>query len=398
MSREQLVAMAERAFDHRAAGTGSREPAMFEVPVEHYTDPARWQLEEERIFKRLPLVLAFSVELQGAGAYVATEAAGVPVLIVRQADGSVRAFVDMCSHRGAIVVPEGHGSARRFSCPYHGWTYGADGELVGIPDGDAFDGFDRGCHGLTPLRSVERAGLVWVDVDPASTVDFETFIAGYDGLLAHLGLDRCHLVGRQVLRGPNWKLAYDGYLDFYHLPVLHRASFGPGMSNKAIYDAWGPHQRVTAPDTFTPKLVDQATDEWPVHKLTGGIWTIFPHVSIADFGAGGRMFMVSQLFPGATVGESTTVQTFLHTREPDADIMVEVGKQMTFLHGVVQDEDYGTGLGIQRAIASGAKKAFTFGRNEGGGQRFHRWTQALVEIDPGDDRALAALLAEGPPR
>jgi phenylpropionate dioxygenase-like ring-hydroxylating dioxygenase large terminal subunit len=395
MSRDQLVAMAQRAFAHHAAGTVGREPALFRVPVEHYTDPRRWELEVERIFKRLPLVLAFSVELVGAGAYVATEAAGVPVLVVRQGDGGVRAFVDMCSHRGSIVVPEGHGTARRFSCPYHGWTYGADGALVGIPDADAFDGVDRGCLGLTPLPCVERAGLVWVNVDPATTTDFEKFMAGYDELLAHLGLDRCHLVGRQVLRGPNWKLAYDGYLDFYHLPVLHRASFGPNMSNKAIYDAWGPHQRVTAPDGFSPKLAAQSPDDWPVHKLTGGIWTIFPHVSIADFGAGGRMFMVSQLFPGASVGESVTVQTFLHTREPDDAIMVEVDKQMAFLHGVVQDEDYGTGLGIQRAIASGAKTEFLFGRNEGGGQRFHRWVQALVDIEDPADGALAALLAGG---
>src|SRR5688572_6413111 len=102
MSREQLVAMAERAFAHQAAGTASREPDVFRVPVDHYVDPERWRLEVERIFKRLPLVLAFSVELAEAGAYVATEAAGVPVLIVRQADGSVRAFLDMCSHRGSI--------------------------------------------------------------------------------------------------------------------------------------------------------------------------------------------------------------------------------------------------------------------------------------------------------
>jgi hypothetical protein len=122
-------------------------------------------------------------------------------------------------------------------------------------------------------------------------------------------------------------------------------------------------------------------DEWPMRALTGGVWTIFPHVSIAGFDAGGRLFMVSQLFPGATPETSVTVQNFLAVGEIDDERRSIIDKQMDFLHMVVEDEDYFTGNGIQRAVKTGAKTEFLFGRNEGPGQRFHRFVEQLVAAE-----------------
>ena len=387
MSRDQLVAIARKSMRHFQDGTVDLEPAQYRVATTIYTDPDRWKIEVDRIFKRLPLMLAFSCELQGTGAYRALEVAGVPVLLTRSADGAIRAFVNMCSHRGAIVVEEGIGTARRFSCPYHAWTYDTHGDLVGVLDAEAFGDLDRSCLGLTPLPVAERAGMIWVVLTPGSTLDIDSFLCGYGEMLEHLDLASCHMVGRQSLVGPNWKLAYDGYIDFYHLPILHRNTFGPDMSSKALYDAWGPHQRLTDPGRSLGVLAELPEEEWTTSKLVGGVWTIFPHVSIAAFDAGGRVWMVSQLFPGKAVGESITVQNFLHTQPPDdeqAEIMVS---RMAFNHHVVQDEDYYTGLRIQRAVETGAKKEFIFGRNEGGAHRFHRWVQAIIEADTDDELA-----------
>jgi hypothetical protein len=118
--------------------------------------------------------------------------------------------------------------------------------------------------------------------------------------------------------------------------------------------------------------------------LTSGVWTIFPHISIATFDAGGLIYMVSQLFPGDAPDTSVTVQNFLATFEPDEEQQAVIEQTMQFLLGVVRDEDYYTGNLIQRAAKTGAKPNFLFGRNEAGGQRFHGWVNDLIETDDDD--------------
>jgi nitrite reductase/ring-hydroxylating ferredoxin subunit len=378
--------MARRHIAHAKAGTVDQAPDVFRVPARNYFDPDRWRLEMDRIFRRLPLTLGVSSELREPGSYQALEAAGVPVLLVRGSDGEIRAFVNMCSHRGAVIVPEGVGKSRRFVCPYHAWTYDQKGELVGILDADEFGELDRSCNGLTALPAAERGGLIFVGLTPGEeAIAIDRFLCGYDEMLDHLGLADCFVVGRQSVAGPNWKVAYDGYLDFYHLPILHKDSFGPEMPNKAVYDAWGPHQRVSMPIPGMEALEEIPEEEWPLPGLTAGVWTIFPHISIAAFDAQGPLFMLSQLLPGTTPDDSVTTQIFLSPVEPtEADHRAAIDEQMAFLKAVVRDEDYSTGNRIQRALKTGAKQECLFGRNEGGGQRFHSWVDALVGAEDKD--------------
>jgi len=390
-THEVLVHLSRRTIAHARAKTIPLLPDVHRVPATNYFDERRWELEMERVFRRVPLVLGFSCELAEPGAYRAQDVAGVPILLSRGADGVMRSFVNMCSHRGAIIMEEGTGSARRFTCPYHAWSYDPQGALVGILDRDEFGEIDPACHGLTELPCEERAGIVFGGLTPGADLYLDDFLCGYDDMLETHGFANCTVVGRQQADGPNWKVAYDGYLDFYHLPILHKNTFGPDYSNKAIYDAWGPHQRVTSPDHRILDWADTPETEWSTLRMNSGVWTIFPHVSIARFDAGGPIYMISQLFPGDTPGTSTTVQVFLATFEPDEEQRDAIVKQMDFLLRVVQDEDYYTGNRIQRAARTGAKSHFLFGRNEAGGQRFHRFVDDLVEAE--SDEAYRALLA-----
>ncbi len=394
MSRETLVELTHRTLEHARAGTVPLAGDIGRVPASNYYDSDRWQLEMARVFKRTPLALGFTCELPEPGNYKALEVAGVPVLLSRGADGQMRSFVNMCSHRGSIVVPEGTGRARRFTCPYHAWSYDSEGRLVGILDREEFGDLDPDGHGLTPLPVAERAGIVFGALTPGAPFDIDAYLCGYGEMLAHHEFASCAYVGSQAVDGPNWKVAYDGYLDFYHLPILHRESFGPGYSNKAIYDAWGPHQRVTSPDRRFLALDNLPEDDWPADLLTDGVWTIFPHASVAGFhvGAdgvpgGGRMYMISTLFPGDTPDTSRTVQHFLATFELSEQLDGLIEAQKAFLLHVVRDEDYYNGNRIQRAVKTGAKTEFFFGRNEAGGQRFHGWVDRLVAAETDDDFA-----------
>jgi len=394
--RDDLVAFAQRSLRHAQAGTAPLADSVAEFPASNYVDADRWQLEMDRVFKRVPLVAGFSCEFAEPGAYRAFDLADVPVLLMRDSNHVLRAFVNACSHRGAQLV-QGSGTTRRLSCPYHAWVYNTEGALVGIRDHRDFGDVDFDCNGLTELGCDERAGIVWVSLaglNGETDIDIDTWLCGYGDYLDALQIADASFVNRQSVGGPNWKLAYDGYLDFYHLPILHKNTFGPDYGNKAIYDSWGPHQRVSSPDDRTLAFQDVPEAEWTLKKLTSGIWTIFPHISIARFDAGVPLFMISQLLPGAEPGTSTTTQHFLAAEDP-TDHLEDIEKQMAFLLHVVRDEDYFTGIRIGQALATGAKKHVMFGRNEAGGQRFHGWVDRVVGAETNAD--LSALLATAEP-
>ena len=132
MSKERLLAFGQRGLKHFQNGTQDRVDQIFQVPAENYTNSDRWNLEMKNVFRRLPLVLSCSSELSQPGSYHSIEILGVPVLVTRGEDRVIRAFLNSCTHRGAMVVPEGTGSSRRHACPYHAWTYNSQGELVGV--------------------------------------------------------------------------------------------------------------------------------------------------------------------------------------------------------------------------------------------------------------------------
>ncbi len=379
MSREKLVAMAERTIAHNKAGTVHLTESVTTIPASNYFDPERWQREVDMIFKRVPLLLAMTAEIKEVNTYKAIDVVGMPVLISRGADGIARAFVNMCSHRGAQLVDPGVGTARRFACPYHNWTYNQEGDLVGVFKQDDFGQLDTSCLGLTQLPIAERAGLIWVTLSPDSKLDFDAFFAGYDEMLEFCDFASMNHFGTRILAGPNWKISFDGYVDFYHLPILHKNTFGPDMSPDALFHRVGPHQRVTGPRGNWAKLEGRPTSEWPESVLTGGVWSVFPHGSIAGFEIEGhKIYQVARVFPGATADESVTYLDFISTAPKTDEFIAAANKQIAFLENVVRDEDFATGLKIQRTVKTGAKKVLHFGRNEGGAQYVHGWLDALL--------------------
>jgi phenylpropionate dioxygenase-like ring-hydroxylating dioxygenase large terminal subunit len=401
MSTAELIDMTRSLIAHARAGTLAQVDEVMRVPASAYTDPALFNAEKRRLFRRLPLMLAPSCELPEPGSYKAMDVVGVPVLLTRQKDGSIGAFLNMCSHRGNPVA-SGEGKATRFVCGYHGWSFLNDGSLLAVASSGDFGAVDKASLCLKRFPVLERAGLIWAILDPASTLSIENFLCGYDELLSHFGFKDWTLFAKRTIAGPNWKTAYDGYLDFYHLPVLHANSFGADFFNRANYFAWGPHQRLTTPTATYAKLgTDQKVEldslpesEWPIDALLAGVWTIFPHISIASFyGGNARGALVSQLFPGATVEDSVTHQYYLVEKAPtEPDIVEGARQQFDFLRTVVEDEDYATGKRQHRALMSGLVDHVLFGRNEGGGQAFHRWAERLVNAS---DAELKSIFAAG---
>jgi nitrite reductase/ring-hydroxylating ferredoxin subunit len=126
-----------------------------------------------------PITIGHTSQLTNTRDYITDDVSGIPVIAMRQEDGTLKAFLNVCRHRGVRVVTECAGNRRSFTCPYHGWTYGPDGGLRGIPYRQAFPSIDRDERGLREIPVQERHGLLWVHVDPNSSIDVAEFL-GHD--------------------------------------------------------------------------------------------------------------------------------------------------------------------------------------------------------------------------
>src|SRR3954447_2178394 len=384
-ARLDLVTLAKRMLAFHESGTTEQAAGTSRVPAANYIDPRRWQLEMDRIFRRVPLPLALSCEVREPNSYKALDVLGVPVLITRPANGAPQAFLNVCRHRGAIVQEDGCGQARRFTCPYHAWVYDQEGCLAGIYREESFGAVDKGALGLTPLACEERAGIIFVTIKPGPAMDIDEWLGDYATELASLHLESWHVYDRREQPSPAWKVAYDGYLEGYHFASLHKDTiFKETMSNLMAVDAYGPHQRVVFAKHTLPELRDQREEDWEPALYIGPVFTIFPCLAIA--GGWRDLTMVSQLFPGPTPDRSRTVQTFI-SRHPVVtdDDREQARKAADFLFTVVRDEDYSTGFGITRALTSGSAQEFVFGRNEPSLHHFHRWVDRLVGGGAGGD-------------
>lgn len=371
---QETLDITRRALGHFKARTTDQADGPMALEVSAYYDPQRYEREVQRIFRELPVVVALGLELPGPGAFRSTEIAGVPVLVTRDAGGRARAFVNVCRHRGAPVCTRERGTADRFVCRYHAWTYGNDGRLMAMAGESTFGQANRDELGLTELDCHERSGLVFAVLTPGLRIDIDDFLAGFDAELAHLDLAHWHLHEQRDLDGPGWKVCWDGYLEAYHHNTLHANTVGKHtVGNLTVHDTWGPHQRITFARRTIQELVDKPEQDWgDPAGFVRLIHSIFPNTSVS--GVLGDHCLVSQVFPGPTPESTITRQSILAARKPETDEQLAATRAFSELvRQAVVEEDYDMGLRIQRGLKSGGNRSFVFGRNEPGLQHYHRW-------------------------
>ena len=199
------------------------------LPGLSYTDPALFQREQERIFEARWIAAARSADLDGPGTFRTLDVGRENVILVRGRDRQLRAFLNVCRHRGARVCMERSGVARRnIQCGYHAWTYGLDGKLVAAPNLNKMPDVDRTEYGLIPVPLREWLGYAWVCVadEPPSFED--TVIGAVNDRLGGAdvieGWDIENLeVGRRISYDvhANWKLIIENFMECYHCATIH---------------------------------------------------------------------------------------------------------------------------------------------------------------------------------
>jgi len=191
------------------------------IRKERYTSAGFMQLEWERIWKKVWLLGAVESDLREPGDFVATEIGRESVLIVRQADGGVRAFYNVCLHRGNRLRPTGAGSADSFKCQYHHWEYALDGSFKRIPDLDTFPQGAPPCRGLKELPCAAWGGFVWFSLDP-DVGPLEDFLDPVHKHLDPYNFPRMALTRDITVEwNCNWKASVDAFNESYHVQGIH---------------------------------------------------------------------------------------------------------------------------------------------------------------------------------
>ncbi|MBV9622786.1 MAG: aromatic ring-hydroxylating dioxygenase subunit alpha [Acidobacteria bacterium] len=194
------------------------------IPGTWYSDERIAELERKTVFSRNWQVVGRREMVAEPGQYITAEVGGEPVLVVCGQDGVVRGFFNVCRHHAAAVATEACGRAARLQCPYHGWTYGLDGSLKGVPDFDGVKDFERRENGLVPLAAAVWEKFVFVHLDP-NPPSLDEYLGNMVDEFKPLKLAELHFAGRREWTiDCNWKVFVDNYLDGgYHVPYLHKS-------------------------------------------------------------------------------------------------------------------------------------------------------------------------------
>lgn len=386
MKHEDLHVLWDRA-QRVVQGTEKQRRDAAAIPVDHYLDPDR-HARERAALRAWPHVVCTVDAVREPGDWRAVEILGVPLLLSRGTDGVLRAFLNVCRHRG-VVIMDGCGQGRRsFTCPYHAWTYDTTGALVGRPHEADFPHVPRESAGLVGIPVASRFGLVWVVPSVQEGYDWPAYFGAMGDDLEGIGYgDAC--VGTHHLQGDhpaNWKLLVEGALETYHFQYAHRKTIAPYFHDNAVQvETFGEHQRVTMPRR---SLIDAAArhpapDQAQFGRHASLLHFFFPSSFLLWNGDHATAFIIR---PGAAPDRAETdsfmvVPPDLHAARDAAHWDTNWKRFWDPL-----TEDYALSAAIQRGLASGANRTLAYGTNEFAGPQFHaaleRMTTRTIPLVP----------------
>ena len=331
MDREALErSLARRLLDHLENKTTDLADDVLELPTDVYLG-AHHDKEVEVLFLGQPLVLCLSGALPGPETYRTVDICGTPVLLVRDADGRVRSFANVCRHRG-VRVADGAGPVKKFTCPFHAWTYNLDGSLFRVPVSEAFEGMCFERKGLVELPVTEGYGLIVGRLRPGAGVDIDEFLGPeLAGELAMLDFASWapHGETHEHEVAANWKVTLDTFRENYHFNFLHRKTLA-----KYAY---------------------------------GGVLT---------FDA--RHIELWQILPVAPDRSSVIHTAYLRPGLSDAERAKAVDMAPWICETVVDGEDFWVAARTEPGVRTGLLETVVFGRNEPAPQHLHRGFAAAL--------------------
>lgn len=371
MDRVSTVALIKRLIANvKNNSTDLAAETMIES-ADVFISTERWQKERQELFYNTPQLVGFSCAVKEPGSFLTTEVIGIPIVVSRDEQGKLHAFINACAHRGSRIA-NGSGNSKRMTCIYHGWSYSLDGKLAGRPKDDAFDTAGPETN-LQKLPVSDRAGLLVVGLHKGISQravdshldDIADSIKGFNFANAN------ELETRRFEVAADWKLVVGLSHEAYHFATLHRDSLAPVMSANAVIDFFGKHSRWAFPQKGIEELEHVNESQWPERPPAAMNHTIFPGTVIIVPSSDAQMIRVEPgEKPGTSIVYFTGINQNPETRE-ESTAAYDFGGQ------IFEKEDLPVAEQCQQGLAAG-QPTVIFGRNEPIVQFWHQsWNKAL---------------------
>jgi len=367
MSVQQILAN----YDDQAALADA-----YTIPASWYVDPRVYELEQQTVFSKTWQVIGRADQVERSGQFVTATVAGEPIVAVRGHDGVLRAFFNVCRHHAAAVVTEPCGQTSILHCPYHGWNYGLDGSLKGMPEFDGVKNFERKDNGLVPVKVDTWETLIFVNLDPM-TGSLREFLGGLVKRAQPLGLSRLRYFTTKAYDiACNWKVFVDNYLDGgYHVPHLHK-----GLNSVLDYKQY----TIENEDRYclqSSPMVKGDEDAATSNTRKGDRAWYFWHYPNFMFNCY-EGYMDTNLVIPVDVDHCRVFFDFYFSDV--SETAREYNRQSVAVGNRVQDEDLGICEAVQRGLKSRAYQAGRLSvRREAGEQLFHRLLAADLKAGVG---------------
>jgi len=360
LNDQQII---ERVFEHIDNKTTDLGDTVWKEPVSSYTSDERFE-SEIALLRRMSIPFCPSAMVRESGDYVARNAAGTPIVVVRGDDGLVRAFINACRHRGMPVAKDS-GCTRAFVCPYHAWTYALDGQLRHIPGEDGFPGVKPQDNGLVEVGAIEKGGLVYVNqsgaIDSSILEDAPDFFTKEQKFFEQ----------NEYTDEANWKLIAETSLEGYHIKSLHKQSFYPyGLDNINVVENFGANSRIVFPFKRIDKLRSIDPGMRRLDGMVTSVYQLFPNVHISILSRHSTMTVLEPLSPSRS-----QLLIYRLTNATPSGSGVELEEAMRdaeFVKASGLDEDRAAACAIQRGLSTNANQHLTFGRFEKAIVHFHQ--------------------------
>jgi choline monooxygenase len=348
----------------------------YTLPSRLYVDASVLEAEKRALFHRTWQLVGRKDQLVEPGSYFTSEVAGEPIVVVRGRDGSLRGFFNVCRHRAGPVA-QGSGCRSSFQCGYHGWTYSLDGQLIGAPEFEGVECFNRDEMRLAPIKVETWEQFVFVNIDAASP-QLLAFLEDIPQRTQSLNLSAMSLVERRdYLIACNWKVYVDNYLEGYHIPIVH-----PSLMRELDYTSYRTkvHRYYSvqeAPIRRSPGADSSKRRYASTHEQTEALYFwIFPNLMLNVYPDNVSINLVIPLSEQRTL---TVFEWYFN------DIQSEAAKEKIsrtiFFSDQIQQEDIRVCEAVQRGLSSTSYDRGRYSvRRESGVHHFHRlWCEFLMQ-------------------
>ncbi len=375
MDRDTEIRLLDEILGLRKAGSAFLDEDVTQSPVSRYTDTDRFAREQTALFRQRPVALAHVSELASDGDFLVRSLAGRPILLTRDREGEVHAFLNVCRHRGMELVPAETGCRHRFTCPYHAWTWDNRGNLIAVPHREqGFPDQEADAYALHRVAVEQRHGWIWVQIE--GHMDLGQLVAPLADDFAWLDMDQLevHAVDARDW-ACNWKILAEGGLEAYHFRVAHADTIAALFhDNLSTYECLGSHIRSVLARRSVDELVEMPRDDWHIRQHTNLLYTLMA----------GTIFLVQadhvvwlQVLPLSV--DRTHVR--LATLRPAGELTDKAQTYWDRNHALTVEtlnEDFVIGEKIQAGFAMGANESLTFGRYEGALARFNEMVESAL--------------------